>query len=53
VLERLSRELDNGKLVISVEAKPDEAEDAIRILRDHGGEFIWKLGSWTFTRIGD
>lgn len=53
VLDRLHAELDKGKMVVSVDSKPDEATEAIRILQDHGGEFIWKLGTWTFTRIGD
>lgn len=53
VVERLTDELDEGKFVVSVDAKPEEADDAVRILQDHGGEFIWKLGTWTFTRVGD
>jgi hypothetical protein len=53
VLERLSRELDEGNLVISVEAKPDEADEAVSILQEHEGEFIWKLGTWTYTRVGE
>lgn len=53
LLERLAAELDDGNLVISVEAEPDEAKEAVRILQDHDGEFIWKLGSWTYTRVGE
>lgn len=53
VIERLNAELDKGSLVISVDAEPDEAAEAIRVLQDHGGEFIWKLGTWTYTRIGE
>lgn len=53
VMDRLSRELDEGNLVISVESSPDEADDAVGILQDHDGEFIWKLGTWTYTRVGD
>ena len=53
ILERLEKGLDEGRLVISVDAKPDDADRAISILRDHGGEYIWKLGTWTFTRIGE
>jgi hypothetical protein len=49
----LAAELDDGNLVISVEAEPDEADEAVRILQDHDGEFIWKLGSWTYTRVGE
>ena len=53
VLDRLNEALDEGKLVISVDSKPDEATEAIQILQDHGGEFIWKLGTWTFTQIAE
>jgi len=53
VLERLTEELDEGHLVISVDTQPDEAAEAIQILQDHGGEYIWKFGTWTFTRIGE
>lgn len=53
LLERLYADLDEGNLVISVEAEPDEADNAVRILQDHDGEFIWKLGAWTYTRVGE
>lgn len=53
VMEKLHRELDAGKLVISVDSKPDEATEAVRIIQDNDGEFIWKLGTWTFTQIGE
>ena len=52
VVDHLREELDRGNTVISVDAKPDEANEAVRILKDNGGDFIWKMGSWTFTRIG-
>jgi hypothetical protein len=53
VLERLTAELDEGKLVISVKAEADEADQAIQIIQDQDGEFIWKLGTWTYARIGE
>lgn len=53
VIEELHNELDAGKLVISIDSKPDAAGEAVRILQDNGGEFIWKLGSWTYTKIGE
>lgn len=53
LLERLQAELDDGSLVVSVNAKPDQADEAVRILQDHDGEFIWKLGTWTYTRVGE
>jgi len=51
LLERLREELDKGNVVVSVDATPDEATDAVVIMQDNGGEFIWKLGSWTYTQI--
>jgi len=53
VLDRLNEALDEGMLVISVDSKPDEATEAIEILQNHGGEFIWKLGAWTYTQIAE
>jgi hypothetical protein len=53
VLDRLRTELDEGKLVVSVDSPPDQADEAVRILQDHGGEYIWKFGTWTFTKIGE
>lgn len=53
VLDQLNEELDNGNLVISVETVPDEAAEAVKILQEHGGSFIWKFGTWTYTRIGE
>lgn len=53
VLKHLHDELDAGKQVVSVDISPDEADEAVRILRDHDGEYVWKFGSWTYTEIGD
>lgn len=53
ILEGLTAELERGNHVISVDSEPDEATEAVRILQQHEGEFIWKLGTWTYTRIGD
>jgi hypothetical protein len=53
VLDELNDHLDEGSLVISVDSKPDEAGEAVAILQEHGGEFIWKLGAWTYTQIGE
>lgn len=52
VLDRLTAELNEGKVVVSVDSTPDEADEAVKILQDHGGSYIWKFGTWTFTRIG-
>ncbi|HEX6221671.1 MAG TPA: hypothetical protein VF115_11305 [Acidimicrobiia bacterium] len=53
VLEHLYDELDAGKQVVSVDASPDEADEAIRVLQENDGKYIWKFGTWTYTEIGD
>jgi UDP-N-acetylmuramyl pentapeptide synthase len=53
VIEELHAELDDGKLVISIDSKPNDADEVVRILQESGGEFIWKLGTWTYTKIGE
>lgn len=51
IAERLDAELAKGSAVISVNAGPDDPGKASEILKEHGGEFIWKLGAWTFLQI--
>lgn len=53
IAKRLDSELEGGSAVISVNAGPDNAERAGEILKEHGGEFIWRLGAWTFLQIED
>jgi precorrin-6B methylase 2 len=53
VLRNLDEALASGRSVVSVDTTPDDAAEAIEILREHGGEYVWKFGEWTYTRIGD
>jgi hypothetical protein len=53
VLEHLYETLDKGAVVVSVDAEPDAAEEAVEILQNHDGEFIWKLGAWTYTQVAE
>lgn len=53
IIERLDAELDDGNYAISVDSEPDDATRAVEILQEHGGEFMWKLGTWTYSRVGD
>lgn len=53
VMEHLNRQLDDGKIVMSVDAEPEDAGRAVRVLKDRGGEFIGKFGTWTYTPVGD
>ncbi len=53
VLEHLYEKLDGGAVVVSVDSEPDAAGDAVEVLQNHGGEFIWKLGTWTYTQVAE
>jgi len=53
VLEHLYEKLDRGAVVVSVDSEPDAAGDAVEVLQNHGGEFIWKLGTWTYTQVAE
>jgi hypothetical protein len=53
VLEHLYEELERGSVVVSVDSEPDSAGEAVEILERHGGEFIWKLGAWTYTQVSE
>lgn len=53
IAERLGAELAKGAVVLSVDAGSEVADDAARILKEHGGEFVWKLGAWTYAQVED
>lgn len=53
VLEHLDAEMERGAVVVSVDSTPDAAGRAVEILQGHDGEFIWKLGSWTYSQVED
>ncbi|HEX2404457.1 MAG TPA: hypothetical protein VHM29_07115 [Acidimicrobiia bacterium] len=54
IMDRLDKALQNGRSVVSVDVDDDE-DDAARvavILEEHGGHDMWRLGEWSFNRIG-
>lgn len=51
VLEQLDSALSEGSVVISVDLDDRDGKDAVSILRDHGSEYLWKFGAWTFVPI--
>lgn len=51
VLERLDTALSEGKVVLSVDLHDRDGKEAVSILREYGGEYLWKFGDWTFTPI--
>jgi hypothetical protein len=50
VLERLDAALSEGRAVISVDLDQRDGKEAVSILREYGGEYLWKFGDWTFTQ---
>ena len=51
IIKRLDEALQQGKVVVSVDIGDREPAEAASILQDHGGEYIWRLGEWTFSPI--
>ena len=52
--DRLDKALQKGRLVVSVDVNDDD-DDAARvavILEEHGGHDMWRLGEWSFNRVG-
>jgi hypothetical protein len=52
ILDRLDRALDGGRSVVSVDVDDDQAPRVAAILEEHGGHDMWRLGEWSFNRIG-
>jgi len=52
ILDRLDRELEMGAVVIWVDVEEDGVETVAVILEELGGRDMWRLGDWTFNRIG-
>jgi hypothetical protein len=54
ILDRLDKALEIGRSVISVDVADDEDRSArvAVILEEHGGHDMWRLGEWSFNRIG-
>lgn len=52
VIDERVEKLDHGNLVVSVDTDPVDASETVKIHQDTGGEFIWKLGTSTYTRVG-
>jgi hypothetical protein len=54
IVDRLDKALESGRSVVSVNVADDEAQAArvAVILDEHGGHDMWRLGEWSFNRIG-
>jgi hypothetical protein len=53
LLARFASALEEGAALISVDVEEDQAPQASRILMDHGGHDMWRLGEWSFNPIGE
>ena len=52
ILDRLDQALEEGSAVVSVDVDDDGAKKVSLILEEHGGHDMWRLGEWSFNRIG-
>ena len=52
IIDRLDRAMEQGAAVISVSVEADGAERAALILEENGGRDMWRLGEWSFNRVG-
>jgi hypothetical protein len=54
IVDRLDKALESGRSVVSVNVADDEEQAArvAMILDEHGGHDMWRLGEWSFNRIG-
>lgn len=53
ILDRLDAALADGASVASVGAGSEAAREVAPILEEHGGHDMWRLGEWSFNRIGE
>ena len=53
IVGALDAALQEGKSAVSVDAGPDRAPEAARIMEEHGGSYIWRFGEWSFNQVGD
>lgn len=52
IMDRLEAALERGSAVVSVDVTSDDAARVATILQEHDGHDMWRLGEWSFNRIG-
>jgi DNA-binding NarL/FixJ family response regulator len=52
ILDRLEAALERGASVASVAVSTDQAARVATILEEHDAHDMWRLGEWSFNRIG-
>ena len=52
IMKRLEAALEAGASVVSVDVSDDQAARAATILEEYDAHDMWRLGEWSFNRIG-
>jgi hypothetical protein len=52
ILDRMEAALDKGASVVSVDVTSDEAARVATVLEEHDAHDMWRLGEWSFNRVG-
>jgi hypothetical protein len=52
IMERLEAALKAGASVVSVGVSDDQAARVATILEEYDAHDMWRLGEWSFNRIG-
>jgi len=52
ILDRMEAALDQGASVVSVDVTSDEAARVATVLEEHDAHDMWRLGEWSFNRVG-
>lgn len=52
IMDRLEAALESGAAVVPVEVTSDDAALVATILQEHDGYDMWRLGEWSFNRVG-
>jgi hypothetical protein len=52
ILDRMEAALDKGASVVSVDVTSDDAARVATLLEDHDAHDMWRLGEWSFNRVG-
>jgi hypothetical protein len=53
IIERFDSALAEGAFIVSVDVESDQARDVASILGEHDGHDMWRLGEWSFNRLGE
>jgi hypothetical protein len=52
IMKRLEAALEAGASVVSVDVSDDQAARVATILEEYDARDMWRLGEWSFNRIG-